>query len=139
MSIILSIKPKYAEKILSKEKKMELRRKLWNQKRIIKKAYIYVSSPTKKLVGFIEIESVFKDRIEFIWLYSKNFSCLSKREFDQYFLGCSHGSVIVIKTVKNFKNPIDPKEIILDFKPPQNFCYVSKDLDKRLMKIEVKK
>ena len=135
MSVILSIKPKWAEKILSKEKRMELRRKLWNQKRIIKKAYLYVSSPTKKIVGFIDIESVFKERIEFIWLYSKNFSCLSKQEFDQYFLGCSHGSVIVIKTVKSFKNPIDPRKLSPEFKAPQNFCYVSKDLDKKL-KIE---
>ena len=137
MSVILSIKPKWAEKILSGEKQIELRKKLWNNKRKIKRAYLYASSPIKKFVGFIDIESVFKERIEFLWLFSKNFSCLSKQEFDKYFSGHSHGSCIVIKEAKRFRNPIDPKEIIPDFKPPQNFCYISKELDKKLMKIEV--
>ena len=57
-SILLSIKPEYAEKILSGEKRYEFRRKLC--KREIDKIYIYATRPVQKVIADAGMRDILK-------------------------------------------------------------------------------
>jgi predicted transcriptional regulator len=54
--ILLSIKPKYVEKILAGEKIYELRRVIPNEN--IDIIFIYSSNPIKKIVGYASIDCI---------------------------------------------------------------------------------
>ena len=59
-NVILSIKPKYAQAIISGTKKVEFRKKIF--KRPVDKVYISSSSPSKKLIGFFTFIEVIEDK-----------------------------------------------------------------------------
>jgi predicted transcriptional regulator len=127
-SIIFSIKPKYAEKIISGEKKIELRRVKPNH--IYKNTYvlIYVSSPVQSIIGSFIVDSVIHETIPELWERSFEISSVSKKEYNKYFAGVTKGVGIFIKNVQQFKKPITLKTLkvkLPDFNMPQSFRYIS--------------
>ena len=56
MKILMSIKPKYANKIFTGEKLYELRRKIFQKK--VSSIVVYSSSPIMMVIGEIEIEDI---------------------------------------------------------------------------------
>ena len=123
MNIILSIKPEYVEKIFSGEKKYEYRKIIFKQK--VDTAYIYASSPIRKIVGEFRIERIICDAPETIWRQTKEQSGVSKIFFEKYYKGRSKGVALKIMNCKEYDNWINPKLLIPDFKAPQSFIYVN--------------
>jgi len=123
MSVLLSIKPKYVEKIFSGEKKYEFRRKIF-RRRDINRIYIYSNSNVKKIVGSFEVKRIISDKPENIWGICHRYGGISKNEFFKYFLGAKKGFAIEIKNVHKFYEPIDPYSAIENFTPPQSFYYI---------------
>jgi len=133
--VILSIHPKYAELILSGKKTVELRKRIW--KKMVRRVYLYATKPIQKLLGYFEILDTCFSLLPSLWKWSQNYSYISRDEFDAYYNGHTSGIGIVINFVEKFKEPIDPFALDPQFTIPQNFCYVSRDLEKKLNKIEV--
>ncbi len=123
MNVILSIKPKYARLILSGEKRYEFRKLIFSE-RYIQEAYIYVTSPIKRIVGLFEIGAIIRDSPEGLWKRLGNHSGMDEAEFFDYFKDIKFGFAIEIKHVKAFEAQYDPKEMIPGFNPPQSFCYL---------------
>ncbi len=123
MNVLLSVKPKYAEEILSGRKKYEFRRSVF-KKQNIERVYIYSSSPVSKIVAAFEIEQILKGSPENIWKSCHKYAGISKNDFFAYFKNSDVAYAIEIGNVDSFLNPIDPHHIIEDFKPPQSFYYV---------------
>ncbi|NKQ39274.1 MAG: hypothetical protein HF967_07405 [Methanosarcinales archaeon] len=124
MNILLSIKPKYANQIIEGNKKYEFRKSIFKN-RDLDMVYIYSSSPIKKIVGAFSIKKIIEKHPIQLWSECKNFSGIEKKDFFDYFKGKENGFAIEIGKVEVF-NPIDPKEVILNFIPPQSFCYTDK-------------
>jgi predicted transcriptional regulator len=122
--IILSIKPKFSDAIYSKQKTIELRRKIGVQFRKRGTIYIYTSCPVKQISGeakILRIENLPVDEIKKHYLAE---ACISTHDFDSYFVGCTHGYLIFLCDVMEYKNKISLKKLsLLNFKPPQSFCY----------------
>ena len=59
MTVLLSIKPDYVEKILDGSKKYEFRKIIFNDN--IQRIMIYSSSPVKKIVGFFRRGQIIED------------------------------------------------------------------------------
>jgi len=57
MRVLLSIKPKFADRIMAGSKKFEFRKVIFRQP-AIDEIVIYSSSPVKKIVGTCTIQSV---------------------------------------------------------------------------------
>jgi predicted transcriptional regulator len=127
MNVLLSVKPKYAELIMKGLKKYEFRKVVLRDKDA-KYAYVYSSSPVKKIVGTFLIGSIIKDRPSNLWDQLKGYSGMEEDEFLDYFGNREKGFAIEIRDVKRFLAPLDPKELIPRFVPPQSFCYM-KELD----------
>ena len=127
MNVILSIKPKYAQLILSGEKRYEFRKSIFSE-RYIHEAYIYVTSPIKKIVGLFEIGAIIRDSPEGLWNKLGILSGMNEAEFFDYFKDAKTGFAIEIKRVEIFDPQCDPKELIPGFNPPQSFCYLKYSL-----------
>ena len=127
MHALLSIKPKYVEAIMSGEKEYEFRRSIFRN-RGVEKAYIYATSPIKKIVGAFKIGDIIEDHPDNLWKQFKNSSGLNSREFFSYFNGCEAGFAIQIEDFEEFKKPLDPTCIIPSFTPPQSFYYLDSNM-----------
>ncbi len=123
MHALLSIKPRYAEAIVNGDKKYEFRKSIF-KKREIEKVYIYVTSPTKKIIGAFQIRKIIEAHPNNLWNELMNFSGLSQREFFGYFDGCEVGFAIEIENLERFEKPIDPWSLMPSFRPPQSFYYM---------------
>lgn len=121
MDIILSIKSKYVEKILSWEKLYELRKVFTKDK--INKVIIYESAPISRVVGEFEIEKVLYEPLGKLWDITKDFSCVDMEFFEKYFNWKEYWYAIKIKNPKRYKK----HRLITDYwtkRPPQNYAFV---------------
>jgi len=123
MNIILSIKPRFVEKIKEGEKKFEFRKSL--PKRKISQILIYSSSPVKKIVGKFDFEEVLELSPEELWKKCKSGAGIDESEFFKYFEGKEIAYGIKISNLNLYRRDIDPNEIDRNFVAPQSFKYTS--------------
>lgn len=138
MNVLLSVKPEYANKIVEGKKIYEFRRSIL-KRNDIEKIYIYSTSPIRKIIAVFEIEQILKDSPERIWKLCQKYGGISKEDFFAYFKNSDLAYAIKICNVVSFQEPIDPYNIIDNFKPPQSFYYLPLDfLHKQLAAIDNK-
>ena len=123
MDALLSIKPKHVKAIVNGKKRYEFRKSIFKN-RNIEKVYVYSTAPVKKVVGSFRIGRIIEDHPKRLWARLKKFSGLNDKEFFAYFGDNEKGFAIEIEGVTQFQNPIDPRNLIVNFVPPQSFCYV---------------
>jgi predicted transcriptional regulator len=122
MKVLLSIKPEFAEKIFSGEKKYEYRRSIFRN-RNIKTIIVYASSPVSKIIGEFEVELILTDKIKHLWEQTKIEAGISEEYFFNYFDGKEDGHAIRIKKSSKYARPYSI-ERKYGVKPPQSFLYV---------------
>jgi len=126
--ILLSIRPKYAEKIFNGTKRVELRRVMPNLKEG-DTIFVYVSSPVKELRGHFEVEKVVKKPIDKLWLQVKQDIGITEEEFYEYYTGVEYGFGIYLRAPASIRSPISLdrlRKLWKNFHPPQNYRYISK-------------
>ena len=122
MKAILSIKPKYAERILFGEKEYEYRKRIFRSEDV-SRVVMYATQPVSQLVGEFGIKRILRDNPEDLWNRTSDAAGLSRTKFNSYFQNRSTGVAIEISQADRFSPPVDPWEAIEDFYPPQSFCY----------------
>jgi type I restriction enzyme, S subunit len=123
MNVLLSVKPIYVEAILKGIKIYEFRKAIF-AKKPIEKVYVYSTAPVKKIVCSFEIGEIKTGNPDQLWSEFEKYSGLTHEEFTEYFKGHNKGFAIKIERVSLFEKPIDPKETVKNFLPPQSFCYI---------------
>ena len=123
MLVILSIKPKYAEAILSGEKKCEFRKPSFPKD--VKTAIIYETAPVKKIVGWFKITKQEIGKPSEIWKKHSKVGGITRNEFYNYYNGSKQAVCLKIGKVERLESPIDPFSMIDDFVIPQSFRYVN--------------
>ncbi|HBG5344132.1 TPA: hypothetical protein KQG29_001496 [Clostridioides difficile] len=126
LNLIISIKPKYVEEILNKKKRFEYRKTIFKED--VNKIYVYSTSPYKKIVGYFKYTKYLKDNPEYIWNKTKEFSGISKDEYDEYFNNRDIAYAIEINEFIKFDVDINPKEYIDNFIAPQSYKYINKNV-----------
>lgn len=131
-SVLMSIKPKYVEKILYSSKIYELRKRF--PEGFQGNVYIYSSSPVQKVVGVMRIEDVYKsNNPEEIWEITTNNGTeidnvgISKKEFDDYFRTAKECSALKIQSIEVFDKPKSLKNFDIE-RAPQSWCYINEDI-----------
>lgn len=120
--ILLSIKPKFVDKIFSGEKKYEFRRNIPKSKKI-DTVIIYCSSPIQKIVGEIKIERIIEGNVEMIWDITKEYSGIDKEYYLKYFNNKDKAYAFVIKEVIKYEKEKTLDELGVKT-PPQSFIYI---------------
>jgi predicted transcriptional regulator len=126
-AIMISIRPKFAEKIFNGTKCVELRRIKPNigEGDIV---VVYVTSPIKEVWGTFEVKSVITKPKSQLWEFVQDSAGITKIEFDNYFQGLSNGYGIIMKSVSANKNYLSLDDIRKNwegFTPPQSYRYLS--------------
>ena len=112
MNVLLSIKPKYIEKIKKGVKLYEFRRVIFKQD--IGEIYVYAT-----------IDKIIQGVPQQLWkLYYKE-AGISKKDFFSYYKGANKGYAIKIKRFEMFNEPIDPYKLNSKFIPPQSYAYTN--------------
>ncbi|MFZ1903000.1 MAG: hypothetical protein ACLPF1_10070 [Methanoregula sp.] len=123
MDVLLSIKPKYVRSIIEGEKRYEFRKAIFKD-RSVNRIFIYSSAPVKKIVAVFEIGTILEDHPDILWDRVRDYAGIDDSEFFTYFAGRSKGYAIGIENLQELDEPIDPKEAIPEFVPPQSYCYL---------------
>ncbi|WP_311752296.1 hypothetical protein [Proteus columbae] len=124
--IIISIKPKYVQKIYDGNKVIELRKSIGLSFKQNNKMYIYSSSPKKAITGHAyidKIEQVSKGEIKQYYLDK---IAISNEELENYLIDGKKGMMIWLKNIVEYKKPITLAKLKeTGFTAPQSYCYVS--------------
>lgn len=126
--LLISVKPKFAVKIMSGEKTVELRKSAPINIKKGNVILLYVTSPVKELWGFCQIECIIKDNPTDLWKKVKKTAGISEKEFFEYFKNYENGYGLVMKNIQNIE-PIELENLKLSingFYPPQTYCYIDK-------------
>ena len=125
--LFISVKPIYAQKILSREKSIEWR-KLKPKVSAGDYIIIYASGPQKAVVGFGLMKRAMVTTPQEMWnSHSKNLG-IDKESFSDYYAGKSKAIGIEIDSVRSLTTPIPLsklRDIDASFAPPQLYRYVT--------------
>ena len=124
MDVLFSIKPQFVDKILSGEKIFEYRKRGLADLAQVEWAFIYSCSPRKKIEAAFPLTQVLIDTPEEIWKQTCNFSGLSEFEFNRYYEGCRRAFAFVVRNLRVFDIPVNPRQFDEKFRPPQSFCFL---------------
>ncbi|WP_312102243.1 hypothetical protein [Pygmaiobacter massiliensis] len=122
-TILLSIKPEYANRIFLGQKKYEFRKRLANKK--IDKIVVYSSSPVQKVIGEVAVTDTLSMRPTPLWEATKNAAGISRGKYREYFAGCKMASAYKLGDAKLYNTP----RSLLDYEihtAPQSFVYLKK-------------
>ena len=127
--LFISVKPEFANKIITKEKSIELRKTKPNVK-IGDNIIIYASSPLKAVVGYGVIKKIITRNPEQMWNEYAELLGIDKERYDEYYSGKDRAIGIEIYNITKIE-PISLNNLrVLDpnFHPPQIYRYVSNSL-----------
>lgn len=120
-TILLSIKPEYANKILSGTKKYEFRKHLAQGD--INKIIIYATSPEMKIIGEVEVLGTLSMKKTPLWEKTKSEAGISREKYREYFRDSNIANAYVLgKAIK-----YDEYKSLNDFgisQAPQSFVYI---------------
>lgn len=126
MKVLLSIKPEYADRIFSGEKKFEFRKSVFKNTDV-KIVVIYATMPIGKIVGEFEIGQIIKEQPSKLWKSTKEFSGITKDFFESYFHGRTAGYAISVKKATRYETPLELSSMVPNGIPPQSFRYLDRD------------
>ena len=119
---MLSIKPEFAEKIFSGEKRFEFRKTCFKED--VRVVLVYVTMPVGKIVGEFKIDRIFAHDPSQLWEITKKFAGVTHDSFNEYFSGRDVGYAIKIKEARRYRVAKDPYVEEPNFIPPQSFRYL---------------
>jgi len=124
MRVLLSIKPEYAEKILTGAKRFEYRKSMPRNK-AVHTVVIYATMPVGRVVGEFEIAGVLRESPEVLWKQTRQASGITREFFNEYFRGREKAVAIAVREPKRYAKPLKLKDVSGSVTPPQSFQYLS--------------
>ncbi len=121
MYVLMSIKPKYVEKILSGEKKYEYRKTLL--KKNVESILVYSTSPVKKVVCEIKLLEVVKGTPKYVYSKTHEEGSITLEEFNSYFKNKGVAYAYKLGSIKRLNLTL--KEIGVKT-PPQSYQYIER-------------
>ena len=106
VSILISVKPQYANCLVDGIKTIELRKSFPLDLAVGTKLYIYSSSPGQRVIGDCEIASVEKLTLDKLWARCIVEAMISWEEFQLYYTGKVEGIAITIQKPRRYLSPL---------------------------------
>ncbi|MDX6696062.1 MAG: hypothetical protein QOF02_3665 [Blastocatellia bacterium] len=123
MDVLLSIKPQYALQIFSGTKRFEYRRIIFRAQ--VERIIVYVSSPTKMVIGEFWIKEILFEDLDSLWSRTKRYSGITEEGFYSYFFDKNKGYAIKVGKIIRYHRP-RCLHASYGIKPPQSFAYVGR-------------
>lgn len=126
-SVLLSIRPHYADAILSGCKKFEFRRQLFKN-RMVDRILIYATKPVGMVVGEFLVDGIIEADPEELWSLTRSHAGVGRETFDEYFADCSVAYAIKVGVVTRYAVPRNLQQTLNVQHPPQSFRYIPPQL-----------
>lgn len=120
-TILLSIKPEYANRIFDGQKQYEYRKRI--PKKDVSKIVVYSSAPEQAVIGEIEVIKTLKMKPTPLWNSTKANAGISRSKYRKYFSGCTMAYAFVIGSSEKYPT----SKSLADFNiqsAPQSFVYL---------------
>ena len=136
--VLISIRPHYAEAILSGDKTVELRRRI-PAIDLGTRLWIYATQPVRAVVGSAVVDEVIEGSPAHIWERYMDRVAIDRCEYDEYFSGKDRAFGIVLShIIKRNQIGIDQlRQIRKGFHPPRVLVRLSRQETKSLSKLAV--
>ena len=122
-TVLLSIKPEFAEQILNGQKSFEFRRTLFKDE-AVSKVIIYASSPVCRVIGQFDVDGVLSMSMYALWRRTRREAGISWPVFSEYFEGKEKCHAIRVANPVRYAEPKALREAVGLSRPPQSFAYV---------------
>ena len=119
--ILLSIKPEYANKIMSGEKKFEYRKAAPQKK--VDTILIYSTKPQGIILGEVHVLNIISGSPTFIWQKTKSYAGITREKYRQYFKGCKIAFAYCLDTPVLFNPSKSLSEFGIHYSP-QSYIYI---------------
>ena len=133
-TLMLSVKPEYAEKLLRGDKTVELRRVRPRRIERGDVVLLYATAPKAVFVGYCRIAEILLDSPTALWPRVEGSAGVTQDEYFRYFHAADRAIGIVVESPVAFSVEIsldDTRKYLPGFMPPRSFRYLS-GLDQRL-------
>ena len=120
--ILLSIKPEFADKIMSGKKKFEYRTHV--PSRPINSIVIYSTFPVGKIIGEVEVIDTISGAPSSLWEATKVESGITRAKYRKYFKGKKRAYAFKLGQVKKFEYETCLEDYGIT-QAPQSFVYLS--------------
>jgi predicted transcriptional regulator len=133
---IISIRPTFAEAILSGNKTVELRRRI-PPVEVGARLWIYATRPMAAIVGIATIDTIFRGTPQAVWETYSECIAVNRVDFDRYFEGTREAIGIRLANVQRMQ-PIGIERLRVwkeGFHPPQVLSRITPSEAKRLVQM----
>ena len=117
MTVLLSIKPEFAEKIFDGTKKYEFRKSIFKNTNV-KTVIVYASSPVQKVIGEFTIDRILNDDLSTIWNETERHAGITHDFYMSYFANKEKAYAIKIRNAKRYAHARRLRSHL----PPQASC-----------------
>lgn len=125
-TLLLSIRPEYADQIFAGTKRVELRR-VKPRVQAGDRAIVYQCAPTCALTGEFTVAGVVSDTPTEIWRRFRDVAGVSSQDFVSYFQGSPVAHAIEVRKPSVFAKPVSLsrlRELLGSYSPPQSYHYL---------------
>jgi predicted transcriptional regulator len=126
-ALLLSVRPRFAESILTGAKSAEVRRQRLGVQPGTP-VVIYATLPTAAVVGTARVAGVSSGRPVDLWSRHHEHMGISREEFDSYLEGAAIAYVLSLTEAQCLSEPLTLSHLraAADFQPPQSFQYLTR-------------
>ena len=122
--ILLSIHPKYVDKILSKKKRFEFRKIVPKNLSKDLRIAIYSTRPVCRIVAFVDVRKIHTGTPSALWRHASKCAGIDKQSYDRYFSGCNLAVAFEIFRVHKLVKPLTLRGAGYNSNAPQSFSYL---------------
>lgn len=125
-SLLLSVRPRFAQALLGGTKTAEIRRRFPDVPAGMT-VVVYSSSPEKAVIGTMQAEALIRSTAAAIWRDYSEAIALEESELTDYLDGASECSVLELSQPQLWPNPVplDDLRRVLHLEPAQSFRYLN--------------
>lgn len=120
-TILLSIKPEYANRIFNGQKRYEYRKRI--PKKEVSKIVVYSSAPEQAVIGEVEVIRILKMKPTPLWNYTKADAGISRAKYRKYFSGCATACAFALGSFKKYPTSKSLEDFSVQ-SAPQSFVYL---------------
>jgi len=120
---VMSIHPRYAEAILSGQKRVEFRKRRLAPD--VTTVLVYATQPVGVLVGAFEITGYDTGSPTAIWRRHSRHGGITRRAFRDYYRGTERAVGILLRDARPLARPLALTDLDAALRPPQSFLYVN--------------
>lgn len=126
-ALLLSVRPRFAELIMSGSKTAEVRRQRPSAEPGAP-VIIYATQPVAAVIGTARIIDVYHGNPGDIWAQHHDALAISREEFDDYVAGTVVTHVFTLDDVQRLGDPLTLEEMrtASGFQPPRSYRYVTR-------------